>query len=170
MDNIDLRRGMTAVLEARGICKSFGHVEVLRDVDFEAEAGQVTALIGDNGAGKSTLIKILSGALGLDSGTITLDGRPISLASPTHARDIGIETVYQDLALAPELGPAENTFAGRELLGPGCSASSACSTRRRCASRPARRSARWAPTSRTSTRRSVRCPAGRSRAWRSAAR
>jgi simple sugar transport system ATP-binding protein len=110
---------MTAVLEARGICKSFGHVEVLRDVDFEAEAGQVTALIGDNGAGKSTLIKILSGALGLDGGTITLDGQPISLSSPTHARDIGIETVYQDLALAPELGPAENTFAGRELLRPG---------------------------------------------------
>ena len=110
---------MTAILEARGICKSFGHVEVLRDVDFEAEAGQVTALIGDNGAGKSTLIKILSGALSLDRGTISLEGQPISLSSPTHARDVGIETVYQDLALAPELGPAENTFAGRELLRPG---------------------------------------------------
>jgi simple sugar transport system ATP-binding protein len=110
---------VTAVLEAQGICKNFGHVEVLRHVDFAAEAGHVTALIGDNGAGKSTLIKILSGALGLDSGTISLEGRPVTLASPTHARDLGIETVYQDLALAPELGPAENTFAGRELLRPG---------------------------------------------------
>ena len=110
---------MSAILEARGICKSFGHVEVLREVDFEAEAGEVTALIGDNGAGKSTLIKILSGALGLDQGTITLDGREVTMASPTHARDLGIETVYQDLALAPELGPAENTFAGRELLKSG---------------------------------------------------
>ena len=110
---------MTAVMEARGICKRFGHVEVLREVDFDAEAGKVTALIGDNGAGKSTLVKILSGALGGDRGTISLDGRPITLASPTHARDVGIETVYQDLALAPELGPAENTFAGRELLKPG---------------------------------------------------
>ena len=107
------------MLEATGICKSFGHVEVLRDVDFEAEAGQVTALIGDNGAGKSTLVKILSGALSLDRATITLEGEPVTLASPTHARDVGIETVYQDLALAPELGPAENTFAGRELLKPG---------------------------------------------------
>ena len=110
---------MTAVLEARGICKKFGHVEVLREVDFDAEAGKVTALIGDNGAGKSTLVKILSGALGCDQGTISLDGKVVTLASPTHARDIGIETVYQDLALAPELGPAENTFAGRELLKPG---------------------------------------------------
>jgi simple sugar transport system ATP-binding protein len=110
---------MTAVLEAHGIFKNFGHVEVLRDVDFEAEAGQVTALIGDNGAGKSTLIKILSGALPLDRGTILLDGKPVSMSSPTQARDLGIETVYQDLALAPELGPAENTFAGRELLKPG---------------------------------------------------
>jgi simple sugar transport system ATP-binding protein len=110
---------MTAVLEAHGIFKSFGHVEVLRDVDFEAAAGQVTALIGDNGAGKSTLIKILSGALPLDRGTILLDGKPVSMSSPTQARDLGIETVYQDLALAPELGPAENTFAGRELVKPG---------------------------------------------------
>jgi simple sugar transport system ATP-binding protein len=110
---------MTALLEARGVCKSFGHVEVLRDVDFEAEAGEVTALIGDNGAGKSTLIKILSGALSLDRGTIELDGKAITMSSPTQARDHGIETVYQDLALAPELGPAENTFAGRELLKPG---------------------------------------------------
>jgi simple sugar transport system ATP-binding protein len=110
---------MTAVLEARGVVKSFGHVEVLREVDFSAHAGEVTALIGDNGAGKSTLIKILSGALQRDGGDVLLDGEPVQLASPTRARELGIETVYQDLALAPELGPAENAFAGRELLRPG---------------------------------------------------
>ncbi|MDQ4138089.1 MAG: ATP-binding cassette domain-containing protein, partial [Actinomycetota bacterium] len=110
---------MTAVLEARGVVKSFGHVEVLRGADFSARAGEVTALIGDNGAGKSTLIKILSGALQRDGGDVLLDGEPVRLASPTRARELGIETVYQDLALAPELGPAENAFAGRELLRPG---------------------------------------------------
>jgi simple sugar transport system ATP-binding protein len=110
---------MTAALEARGVVKSFGHVEVLRKVDFSARAGEVTALIGDNGAGKSTLIKILSGALQRDDGEVLLDGKPVQMASPTRARELGIETVYQDLALAPELGPAENAFAGRELLRPG---------------------------------------------------
>jgi simple sugar transport system ATP-binding protein len=110
---------MTALLEAIAICKSYGHVEVLREVDFSVNAGEVTALIGDNGAGKSTLVKILSGTIPLDSGTILLDGKPITMSSPTAARDLGIETVYQDLALAPELGPAENTFAGREILKPG---------------------------------------------------
>jgi simple sugar transport system ATP-binding protein len=110
---------MTALLEAIGICKNYGHVEVLREVDFSVEAGEVTALIGDNGAGKSTLVKILSGTIPLDKGTILLDGKPITMSSPTAARDLGIETVYQDLALAPELGPAENTFAGREILKSG---------------------------------------------------
>ena len=110
---------MTAALEARGVIKSFGHVDVLREVDFSARAGEVTALIGDNGAGKSTLIKILSGALQRDGGEVLLDGKPVQMASPTRARELGIETVYQDLALALELGPAENAFAGRELLRPG---------------------------------------------------
>ena len=110
---------MTALLEAKGICKSYGHVEVLREVDFSVVAGEVTALIGDNGAGKSTLIKILSGTASLDRGTILLDGKPITMSSPQDARSLGIETVYQDLALAPELGPAENTFAGREILKKG---------------------------------------------------
>ena len=110
---------MSVVLEARGVVKSFGHVEVLREVDFAARAGEVTALIGDNGAGKSTLIKILSGALQRDGGEVLIDGEPVQMASPTRARELGIETVYQDLALAPELGPAENAFAGRELLRPG---------------------------------------------------
>src|SRR4029079_5747262 len=110
---------MKALLEARGICKNYGHVEVLREVDFAVNAGEVTAHIGDNGAGKSTLVKILSGTIPLDRGTILLEGRPITMNSPTAARDLGIETVYQDLALAPELGPAENTFAGREILKKG---------------------------------------------------
>ena len=110
---------MTALLEAIGICKNYGHVEVLREVDFAVNAGEVTALIGDNGAGKSTLVKILSGTIPMDRGTILLDGKPITMSSPTAARDLGIETVYQDLALAPELGPAENTFAGREILKSG---------------------------------------------------
>ncbi|WP_257571131.1 ATP-binding cassette domain-containing protein [Streptomyces sp. NP160] len=108
-----------ALLEARGVRKAYGHVQVLHGVDFEAEAGQVTALIGDNGAGKSTLVKILSGALAPDAGELRLRERPVRLTSPEHARSLGVETVYQDLALAPELGPAENVFAGRELLRPG---------------------------------------------------
>ena len=84
---------MTALLEAIKICKSYGHVEVLREVDFSVNAGEVTALIGDNGAGKSTLVKILSGTIPLDSGTILLDGKPITMSSPTAARNLGIETV-----------------------------------------------------------------------------
>ena len=110
---------MTALLEARGIVKSYGHVEVLRGVDFEVNPGEVTALIGDNGAGKSTLVKILSGVIQPDGGELRLRGEKVSFNSPIHARQLGIETVYQDLALAPDLGPAENAFVGRELLKPG---------------------------------------------------
>ena len=107
------------LLEARDIVKNYGHVEVLRGTNFHAEAGKVTALIGDNGAGKSTLVKILSGVIQPQGGRILMRGEPITFASPTHARDCGIETVYQDLALAPDLGPAENAYIGRELLKPG---------------------------------------------------
>ena len=107
------------LLEARGIVKNYGHVEVLRGTDFCVEPGKVTALIGDNGAGKSTLVKILSGVMPPQGGEIRMNGKPISFNSPTHARDCGIETVYQDLALAPDLGPAENAYIGRELLKPG---------------------------------------------------
>jgi simple sugar transport system ATP-binding protein len=110
---------MSYLLEARGIVKNYGHVEVLRGTDFHAEAGKVTALIGDNGAGKSTLVKILSGVMPPQGGTILMRGEPIEFSSPVHARDCGIETVYQDLALAPDLGPAENAYIGRELLKPG---------------------------------------------------
>jgi simple sugar transport system ATP-binding protein len=110
---------VTALLEARGIFKSYGHVEVLRGVDFSVDAGQVVSLIGDNGAGKSTLVKILSGVMPPDKGEISLRGERVRFESPLHARDLGIETVYQDLALAPDLGPAENAYVGREILKKG---------------------------------------------------
>jgi len=110
---------VTALLEATGIYKSYGHVEVLRGVDFSVEPGEVTTLIGDNGAGKSTLVKILSGVIPPDRGEIRLRGEAVTFSSPLHARELGIETVYQDLALAPDLGPAENAYVGREVLKPG---------------------------------------------------
>ena len=107
-------QGGSAILEARGIVKHYGHVEALRGVDFEAHAGEVTALIGDNGAGKSTLVKILSGVTSATAGEIYLDGRSVSFASPADAHRQGIETVYQDLSVAPDLSPAANLFMGRE--------------------------------------------------------
>ena len=110
---------MTVVLEAKDIVKRFGHVTSLDQASFEAYEGEVTALIGDNGAGKSTLVKVLSGVIAPDGGTIELAGAPTSLDSPQHAKQLGIETVFQDLSLAPELGPAENVFVGRELFKPG---------------------------------------------------
>jgi fructose transport system ATP-binding protein len=102
------------VLSATGITKAYGHVEALRGVDVELRDGEVLALVGDNGAGKSTLIKILSGALQPDAGEIRVDGRPVSLHSPVAAREHGIETVYQDLAVVPSLDVAENLYLGRE--------------------------------------------------------
>ena len=110
---------MTALLEARGIVKRYGHVTALDGADFTVNKGEVVALIGDNGAGKSTLVKVLSGVIAPDGGELLLNGKPTDLDSPQHARKLGIETVFQDLALAPELGPAENAFIGRELLKPG---------------------------------------------------
>ena len=108
-----------AILQARGIVKRFGHVEALRGADFDAHAGEVTALIGDNGAGKSTLVKILSGVYGATSGQVLVDGMPVSFASPSDAHAIGIETVYQDLSVCPDLSPSANMFMGREALRPG---------------------------------------------------
>ena len=102
------------LIEARGVTKSFGRVVALRGADFAAWPGEVSALVGDNGAGKSTLIKIFSGALQPDGGELFLDGRPIRISSPAEARQLGIETVYQDLALAPSLDVASNLFLGRE--------------------------------------------------------
>ena len=107
------------ILEARGIVKHYGHVEALRGVDFVAHAGEITALIGDNGAGKSTLVKILSGVTTATSGEILIDGKPVAFTSPADAHASGIETVYQDLSVAPDLSPAANMFMGREKVRPG---------------------------------------------------
>ena len=91
---------MSVALEARDITKVYGHVSALSGANFEVKAGEVTALIGDNGAGKSTLVKILSGTETPTSGEILIDGKPVTIAGPLAARRYGIETVYQDLALA----------------------------------------------------------------------
>jgi simple sugar transport system ATP-binding protein len=108
-----------ALLEARGISKSYGVVRALWEADVDVNAGEVAALVGDNGAGKSTLVKILSGTTAPDAGEIWFEGRQVTVPTPVAARELGIETVYQDLALAPELDPAANLFLGRELLRPG---------------------------------------------------
>jgi simple sugar transport system ATP-binding protein len=103
------------VLEARGVTKHYGHVLALDEADFTASPGEVVALIGDNGAGKSTLIKILVGAIRPDSGQVLVDGRPVNMTNPLDGRKYGIEAVYQDLALAPDLDAAANLYLGREL-------------------------------------------------------
>jgi simple sugar transport system ATP-binding protein len=105
------------VLEAKGLSKSYGPIEALKGVDVVARRGTLTAIVGDNGAGKTTLMKILSGALRRDEGELILRGAPVSFASPLHAREAGIETVYQELALAPNLDAVANIFLGRELIG-----------------------------------------------------
>jgi simple sugar transport system ATP-binding protein len=102
-------------LSVRGLTKSYGHVRALRGVSFEAYAGEVTALVGDNGAGKSTLIKCIAGVVHPDEGTIEVNGVPITMTDPLSATHLGIETVYQDLALAPDLDAAANVFLGREV-------------------------------------------------------
>jgi len=107
------------VLEARNVLKTYGHVTALAGVDFELRAGEILAVVGDNGAGKSTLIKALTGALHPTSGEILLDGAPVHFRGPLDARHAGIETVYQDLAMAPALDIASNLFLGRELRAPG---------------------------------------------------
>ena len=107
------------VLEARGIVKRYGHVTALDGADFELRQGEVLAVIGDNGAGKSTLIKVLSGAVVPDEGTLLLDGQTVRLTSPLDARRHGIETVYQHLAVAPALDIAANLFLGREVRRKG---------------------------------------------------
>lgn len=109
----------TPLLEARSVSRRFGHVQALDNADFAVYPGEICALIGDNGAGKSTLVKLLSGADTPDSGTLLVDGKPVSLSSPSGAQQLGIATVYQDLALTPELAAARNLFLGREVLRKG---------------------------------------------------
>jgi ABC-type sugar transport system ATPase subunit len=107
-----------ALLAVRNATRRFGAVTALDDVSLDLHAGEVVALLGDNGAGKSTLIKCVSGALRLHGGTIEIDGRPVALSSPAAARALGIETVYQDLALFDNLNPIDNFYAGREIARP----------------------------------------------------
>jgi fructose transport system ATP-binding protein len=107
------------VMQAKGVVKRYGQVTALDGADFELRAGEILAVIGDNGAGKSSLIKCLSGATVPDEGEILLDGKAVHFKSPIDARRLGIETVYQDLAVAPAMSIAENLFLGRELRRPG---------------------------------------------------
>ena len=102
------------ILQLRKVSKSFGAVQVLRDVDLTVRAGEVTALVGDNGAGKSTLVKCIAGIHPIDGGEVLFDGNPITLGTPADASHLGIEVVYQDLALADNLDIVQNMFLGRE--------------------------------------------------------
>jgi fructose transport system ATP-binding protein len=113
------RTGASPVLAATGLIKRYGHVTALDGADFELLPGEILAVIGDNGAGKSSLIKVLSGAVRPDEGEMYLDGKPVSFRGPLDARAQGIETVYQDLAVAPAMTITENLFLGRELYKPG---------------------------------------------------
>jgi ABC-type sugar transport system ATPase subunit len=111
--------GREPLLEARGIQKHFGRVIALAQGDFQLVPNEVHALVGDNGAGKSTLIKIISGVYHADGGELLLGGEPVTIDNPREARELGIETVYQDLALADHLDAAANLFLGREEYLPG---------------------------------------------------
>jgi ABC-type sugar transport system ATPase subunit len=114
-------RNRAALLEVRGVSKAYGHVQALIDVSMHVNAGEIVALVGDNGAGKSTLVKMIAGAHSPDEGAIFVSGEEVDFHSPLDARERGIETVYQDLALAPDLSVWANLFLGREqyVRGPG---------------------------------------------------
>jgi fructose transport system ATP-binding protein len=116
MTVIDQPQPPSPVIEARGLVKRYGHVTALDGADFELYPGEIQAIIGDNGAGKSTLIKALSGALIPDEGEIFIDGKQVHFRGPLDARRHGIETVYQDLALAGNMPVWANIYLGRELL------------------------------------------------------
>ncbi|MDO5711862.1 MAG: ATP-binding cassette domain-containing protein [Micrococcales bacterium] len=109
----------TPILEARKVSRSFGQVRALDNADFDVYEGEVVALIGDNGAGKSTMVKALTGNLALDSGQLFFEGEPVNITSQQQATALGMEVVYQDLALAPHLNPVQNMFLGREIPRPG---------------------------------------------------
>ncbi|MEO8305459.1 MAG: ATP-binding cassette domain-containing protein [Betaproteobacteria bacterium] len=103
------------LVQLRGICKTYGGVQALKDVDLDLHVGETHALVGDNAAGKSSLIKTLSGAVRKDSGTVSFEGREVEIDGPRDAKALGVETVYQDLALADNLDVPANVFLGREL-------------------------------------------------------
>ncbi|MEP9385673.1 ATP-binding cassette domain-containing protein [Mesorhizobium sp. KR9-304] len=110
---------MEPILQTRGLVKRYGRVTALNSADFDLYPGEILAVIGDNGAGKSSLIKAISGAVTPDEGEIRLDGKTVNFKSPIEARNAGIETVYQNLALSPALSIADNMFLGREIRKPG---------------------------------------------------
>ncbi|SLN28952.1 ATP-binding cassette domain-containing protein [Roseisalinus antarcticus] len=110
---------MEPILTGTNLVKRYGKVTALDHCDFELRRGEILAVIGDNGAGKSTLIKALSGAVIPDAGEVRLEGKKVSFSAPTDARDAGIETVYQTLAMSPALSIADNMFMGREIRKPG---------------------------------------------------
>jgi len=107
------------IIEAKDLCKDFGPVRALFNVNFELRKGEILGLVGDNGAGKSTLIKILSGAIAADSGDVYFEGSRVTINQPRDAFELGIETIYQDLALFESLDFTKNIFAGREYVGKG---------------------------------------------------
>ncbi len=109
----------TPFLEVSSVQKRYGHVTALSDASLTVRRGEVHALLGDNGAGKSTLLKILAGVVIADGGDIRVDGQPLVIRGPRDVQAAGIETVFQDLALAPNLDPGENVFLGREIMRPG---------------------------------------------------
>jgi len=111
--------GSTPVLSLKGVSKSFGPVQALSEVDFKVDHGEVVALVGDNGAGKSTLVKTIAGIHPADGGTISFEGKEVTITSPTDAVSLGIATVYQDLALCDNLDVVENLFLGREEKADG---------------------------------------------------
>src|SRR5580765_4839831 len=106
-------------IEARDVHKDFGHVQALRGASIAVNRGEIVGLVGDNGAGKSTLMKIMCGALQADEGQIRVFGRAVSFSTVREAHDAGIDTVYQDLALAPDLSVPESIFLGHEVMAGG---------------------------------------------------
>ena len=108
-----------ATISARGLVKRYGTITAVDHVDLDIGSGEIVAIVGDNGAGKSTLIKMLSGAVHPDEGNVSVDGTAVRLRSPLDARAVGIETIYQDLALLPNLDVATNLYLGREEMAPG---------------------------------------------------
>jgi fructose transport system ATP-binding protein len=114
-----LARNPDLAMQARGLTKRYGHVVAMQEADFDLARGEILAVVGDNGAGKSTLIKVLSGALIPDAGEVYLEGQPVQFATPLAARLAGVETVYQELAVATQLDIAQNMFLGREKRKPG---------------------------------------------------